>query len=54
MHWVAERKSNWDISRIVGCTDGTLKKHLQHVFHKLGVENRMAAANLLRETGEIR
>ena len=25
-------------------TEGTVKKHLQHVFEKLGVENRSSAA----------
>jgi DNA-binding CsgD family transcriptional regulator len=44
MHWVAEGKSNGDIGRILGCTECTVKKHLQHIFPKLGVETRTAAA----------
>jgi DNA-binding CsgD family transcriptional regulator len=44
LHWVAEGKSNWDIGRIIGCTEQTVKKHLQHIFPKLGVETRTAAA----------
>ncbi len=44
MHWVAEGKSNGDIGRILGCTECTVKKHLQHIFTKLGVETRTAAA----------
>jgi DNA-binding CsgD family transcriptional regulator len=44
LRWVAEGKSNGDIGRILGCTEQTVKKHLQHIFPKLGVETRTAAA----------
>ena len=44
LHWVAEGKSNWQIGQIVHCAVGTVKKHLQHIFRKLGVETRTAAA----------
>jgi DNA-binding CsgD family transcriptional regulator len=49
MHWVANGKSNWETARILGCSEQTVKKHLQRIYRKLGVENRMAAANVLRE-----
>ena len=44
LHWVAEGKANGDIGVILGCSEGTIKKHLQHIFPKLGVETRTAAA----------
>jgi DNA-binding CsgD family transcriptional regulator len=44
LHWVAEGKSNGDIGRILGCSERTVKKHLEHIFPKLGVETRTAAA----------
>ena len=44
LHWVAEAKSNWQVGQIVGCSEGTVKKHLQHTYRKLGVETRTAAA----------
>src|SRR5437764_8992447 len=44
LNWVAEGKANGDIGRILGCSEGTVKKHLQHIFPKLGVETRTAAA----------
>jgi DNA-binding CsgD family transcriptional regulator len=44
LHWVAEGKANGDIGRILGCAERTIKKHLQHIFPKLGVETRTAAA----------
>ncbi|HEY5073774.1 MAG TPA: helix-turn-helix transcriptional regulator [Pyrinomonadaceae bacterium] len=44
LDWVAEGKTNWEIGCIISCTERTVKKHLQRIFPKLGVENRMAAA----------
>jgi DNA-binding CsgD family transcriptional regulator len=49
MHWVSQGKSNWGVAKILGCSEQTVKKHLQRIYRKLGVENRMAAANCLRE-----
>ena len=42
--WVAQGKSNGDIATIISATEGTVKKHLEHIFEKLGVENRATAA----------
>lgn len=42
--WVAEGKSNADIAVILGASVRTIDKHLEHVFRKLGVETRTAAA----------
>ena len=44
MRWVAAGKANGDIARILECTEWNIKKHLQHVFPKFGVETRTAAA----------
>jgi DNA-binding CsgD family transcriptional regulator len=44
LHWVAEAKSNWQISEIIHCAEETVKKHLQHIYRKMGVETRTAAA----------
>jgi len=41
--WVAQGKSNGDISTILGATEFTVKKHLTHIFEKLGLESRHAA-----------
>lgn len=48
LQWLAEGKSNWAIGVIVGCCEETVKKHLQHVYRKLGVDNRIGAINALR------
>jgi DNA-binding NarL/FixJ family response regulator len=41
--WVAQGKSNPEISSIVGAAEKTVKVHLGHVFEKLGLDNRHAA-----------
>lgn len=45
LHWVAQGKTNRDIGDILGTSHRTVTKHLEHVFEKLGVETRTAAAN---------
>jgi len=44
LHWVAGGKSNDDVARIIGVTSATVKKHLEHIYDKLGVANRTAAS----------
>lgn len=42
--WVAQGKANADIATILSTTESTVKKHLEHIFEKLGTENRGAAS----------
>lgn len=44
LYWLAQGKINRDIAEIVGCSPATVKKHLERIFAKLGVETRTAAA----------
>lgn len=46
LHWVACGKTNRDIGDILGLSPRTVNKHLEHVYVKLGVETRTAAATL--------
>ena len=46
LYWVSKGKTNKDIGDILGTSPRTVNKHLEHVFEKLGVETRTAAANL--------
>lgn len=41
--WIAQGKGNGEIATILGATEHTVKKHVQHIFSKLGVESRNAA-----------
>ena len=44
LYWVVKGKINRDIADILGASPATVKKHLERVFAKLGVETRTAAA----------
>lgn len=46
--WVAKGKTNRDISLILSMSPRTVNKHLEHIYIKLGVETRTAAANPTR------
>jgi len=46
LYWVVKGKINRDIGDIVGASAATVKKHLERVFAKLGVETRTAAAGM--------
>ena len=41
--WLCQGKTNPDIATILGITESTVKKHVQEIFEKLGVETRGAA-----------
>jgi DNA-binding CsgD family transcriptional regulator len=51
--WLVAGKTDRDIAAILGCSHRTVHKHLQHIYEKLGVETRTAAAmrGLLAPTG---
>jgi DNA-binding NarL/FixJ family response regulator len=46
LYWVVKGKTNRDIGDILGSSPATVKKHLERVYVKLGVETRNAAATL--------
>lgn len=41
--WVAKGKTNADVGKILGLSDRTVQKHLEHIYQKLGVETRTTA-----------
>ena len=47
--WVAQGKSNSEVALILGITEATIKKHLENIFGKLGVEKRGAASLIALE-----
>ena len=49
--WLAKGKTNRDIAEILGLSPRTVNKHLEHVFEKLGVETRAAAAAIAAALG---
>jgi DNA-binding response OmpR family regulator/DNA-binding CsgD family transcriptional regulator len=46
LYWVIKGKTNRDIGDILGASPMTVKKHLERVYVKLGVETRTAAAGM--------
>jgi DNA-binding NarL/FixJ family response regulator len=50
---VARGDGNKQIAAALGIAEPTVKAHLVHIFEKLGVENRTAAAKVARERGLI-
>src|SRR6266508_3245062 len=49
LFWISQGKSNHDIGVILGAKTGTICKHVEHIFGKLNVENRTAAAVMALE-----
>jgi len=47
--WVAQGKANGDVGAILGMSEKTVKIHLGHIFEKLNVETRTAAARVAME-----
>ena len=50
LHWVSKGKNNTDIAVIMGISLSTVKKHLEHIYNKLGVENRTSAVLVASQT----
>jgi DNA-binding CsgD family transcriptional regulator len=49
LRWLARGKTNAEIGAILGISAATVSKHLEHIYPKLGVENRTAAASFASE-----
>ncbi len=49
--WLAEGKRDAEIAKILGISERTIHKHAQHIFTKLEVETRTAAARLAHAAG---
>lgn len=45
LSWLAQGKSDAEIAALVGSSRRTVQKHLEHIYIKLGVENRTAAVS---------
>lgn len=45
-YWLCQGKSNENIAKILDVSPHTIKNHIDHIFQKLGVDNRYAAALL--------
>jgi DNA-binding NarL/FixJ family response regulator len=39
--WIGRGKTNEQIGTFLGCSTGTVKKHVSHILQKLGLDNRV-------------
>jgi DNA-binding CsgD family transcriptional regulator len=46
LFWISEAKTNPEIAAILGISPPTIHKHAEHIFGKLGLENRLQAQRL--------
>jgi DNA-binding CsgD family transcriptional regulator len=49
LFWVAKDKSNAEIAKLLSCSEGTVRKHLEHLHRKLNVQTRTAAVMVALE-----
>lgn len=49
MHWICEGKTNPEIVQIFDVTVHTVNRHVEHIFKKLGVDNRQKAIKVVTE-----
>jgi DNA-binding CsgD family transcriptional regulator len=52
--WVAQGKTNTEISVILSIARRTVEKHVEHVLSKLGAENRVVAAVQIQNWSRVR
>lgn len=43
LFWVAKDKSPVEVAKLLGMSDRTVKKHLEHIYEKFGVQTRLSA-----------
>lgn len=49
---MGEGKTNGEIAALLGISTGTVRKHAEHIYAKLGAGNRTQAVMLARLSGE--
>ncbi len=48
LDWVGRGKKNQDVAEVLGLSANTIRKHLENIYAKLGVESRTAALAVLQ------
>ncbi|GIW54790.1 MAG: hypothetical protein KatS3mg082_1194 [Nitrospiraceae bacterium] len=51
LNWMKDGKTNWEIARILGVTERTVRFHIESIFIKLDVTSRTQAVALAVESG---
>ena len=53
LFWISESKTNPEIATVLGISPRTIHKHVEHLFAKLNVANRLEAQRLGLELRRI-
>lgn len=51
LNWIKHGKTNWEISRILGVSERTVRFHVEGIFSKLDVTSRTQAVAMAMENG---
>jgi DNA-binding CsgD family transcriptional regulator len=51
LNWMKRGKTNWEISRILGISERTIRFHVESIFNKLDVTSRTQAVAIAMEHG---
>jgi DNA-binding CsgD family transcriptional regulator len=51
--WMKQGKTNWEISRILGVSERTVRFHVEGIFLKLDVSSRTQAVAFAMEQGLV-
>jgi DNA-binding CsgD family transcriptional regulator len=51
LNWMKNGKTNWEIGKILGISERTIRFHIESVFEKLGVTSRSQAVATAIEHG---
>ncbi len=49
LEWICKGKTNWEIGVILDISCFTVKNHIQHIFQKIGVSNRVQAVTMFKQ-----
>jgi len=51
--WIYQKKTNWEIGKILSISVRTVDKHVENIFRKLGVNDRQSLAKNLTESQDL-
>lgn len=51
LNWMKNGKTNWEIGKILGVSERTVRFHVEQIFSKLGVTSRSQAVAMAIEHG---
>lgn len=53
LHYIVAGKTNWEVGKIYGISEHSVKKHMRNIQRKLGATNRVQASVIAIKSGQI-